>query len=540
MEEQSQKYKEQKKNDAFLIVACSRGYIKDVEALLERGASLNSKDKNGLQPLHHAAAHGCLDIVKLLWAKGADMDSDAPNGSTPLHFAAQGGHADTIAFLTQKGVWIDSHDSQDNRALHLAARNGHCSAVEALLRAGSMGLDIKNKMGMTPAAESLIAGHIEAFETMLKWNATIDVSDSMPGGYSLLHIVAGLGKAESLERLLQFNTIDSNQMCRGTSPLHSAVIGGDPTCVRLLLRAGADMFALDANGQTVLDVLPSDKSNTVKGEKIRTLLQDVAASTEKTSSVQQVMKGDFQEEEKTFKDLPVDQKISKIKRWSNLPQDSVKEVLPNFPEEVQEAVHERLLAVKQLQCAINIHKAMSALHDDDDFQSDASKAYVAEAIDALRSRPDRYEEFSSDPTIVAVLAKLRLAHAVVQANGQRTLSLDDVLVQKTGWQRQDEERLKDLEKKQDSIVMSIAILGGEPSDESLESKEMKERNDDANVPEWLRGGFSWGKVWKEFLQQSLRSGLTIAVLLIFMRLLLGHFPWQSSSHDNSDTLKIEL
>ena len=45
-----------------------------VEALLQRGADINAKDKKSLCALHFAAGRGWLDIVRLLWSRAVDLD----------------------------------------------------------------------------------------------------------------------------------------------------------------------------------------------------------------------------------------------------------------------------------------------------------------------------------------------------------------------------------------------------------------------------------------------------------------------------------
>lgn len=55
--------------------------------------------------------------------------------------------------------------------------------------------------------------------------------------------------------------------------------------------------------------------------------------------------------------------------------------------------------------------------------------HVRAAIDAIRADTSKYERYTADLVILAVLQKMRRLHSVAQANGQRTVSIDDMLAQ---------------------------------------------------------------------------------------------------------------
>lgn len=95
-------FRQQKKHNGLLLVAASRGYLADVrtallppllssspphacthspaqvEGLVELGASLDCRDKQGRGPLHFAAAHGRAEVARFLWSRGAEVDAEAP------------------------------------------------------------------------------------------------------------------------------------------------------------------------------------------------------------------------------------------------------------------------------------------------------------------------------------------------------------------------------------------------------------------------------------------------------------------------------
>jgi ankyrin repeat protein len=63
-----------------------------VKLLLDSGANVDAKDKNGDTPLIWAARYRCEAIVKLLLDRGANIDAEAEDGCTPLISAVPSYH----------------------------------------------------------------------------------------------------------------------------------------------------------------------------------------------------------------------------------------------------------------------------------------------------------------------------------------------------------------------------------------------------------------------------------------------------------------
>ncbi|XP_077244705.1 ankyrin repeat family protein [Tasmannia lanceolata] len=97
--------------DTALHLSCLYGYLPCVQLLLERGASLETKDDEGAIPLHDACAGGFTEIVRLLIdaANSPDsvkriLDTVDAEGDTPLHHAARGEHLDVVRLLLTAGA----------------------------------------------------------------------------------------------------------------------------------------------------------------------------------------------------------------------------------------------------------------------------------------------------------------------------------------------------------------------------------------------------------------------------------------------------
>jgi len=73
--------------DRPLHIACIRGNLDDVVALVEGGADVNASGDLGYAPLHHAAGDGHLEIVNVLLSHGADVNARNEFGQTPIDLA---------------------------------------------------------------------------------------------------------------------------------------------------------------------------------------------------------------------------------------------------------------------------------------------------------------------------------------------------------------------------------------------------------------------------------------------------------------------
>lgn len=73
--------------DRPIHVACVRGDLEDVIALIEAGADVNAAGDLGYTPLHLAASQGLLDIAGVLLKHNADLKSRNEFGQTPLDVA---------------------------------------------------------------------------------------------------------------------------------------------------------------------------------------------------------------------------------------------------------------------------------------------------------------------------------------------------------------------------------------------------------------------------------------------------------------------
>jgi ankyrin repeat protein len=80
-----------------LHVACTRGNLEEVDALIVGGSNLNAKGEDGFTPMHRAAAQGHVAVVKRLLDAGASPNIVNDDGRTALEVAALLERCDVIA-----------------------------------------------------------------------------------------------------------------------------------------------------------------------------------------------------------------------------------------------------------------------------------------------------------------------------------------------------------------------------------------------------------------------------------------------------------
>ena len=78
-----------------------------VALLLDKGANLEAKTRDGLTPLHCAARSGHENVVDMMVQRGAPISSKTKNGLAPLHMASQGDHVDAARILLHHKAPVD-------------------------------------------------------------------------------------------------------------------------------------------------------------------------------------------------------------------------------------------------------------------------------------------------------------------------------------------------------------------------------------------------------------------------------------------------
>ena len=281
-----------------LCEAAAAGDIEAVKAELNEGADPNARDSElGATPLSWATLFNHVEVAEFLIQKGADVNARNRDGGTSLHGAAFLGHADIAALLIQKGADVNARNDKGESPLDASrvdweitrliaswleieldqgkVETGRTAVVEILQQHKSTDT-IRPGDDMCSAVRR---GDIEAVKGLLTKGADPNTGDDQ-FGVSPLSWAALLGKTEIAELLIQKGADVNARNRDGGTALHGAAFLGHADTAELLVRKGADVNATNGKGETSLYAMAANWEIT---EYIAGLLEiKVDAETVKT------------------------------------------------------------------------------------------------------------------------------------------------------------------------------------------------------------------------------------------------------------------
>jgi ankyrin repeat protein len=237
--------------------------------LLERGA-----DRNDGESLYHAAEHRDRECLGLLLASGATVA-----GTWAVDVAVGANDADTVRLLLDTATRQTPEHVPALVTDLLAGRSDTASApvVEALLKAGADPTRL-DPNGLSPLRQAVRAGNERTAIALRRHGAPEDTTDidrflgacARGDGATAKRLltdqpdlrdrlsdrdraaivdVAGSGTAGAVRLMLELGFSPRARNSFGETPLHAAAAAGNADTIRLVLDAGAELDARDANFQ---------------------------------------------------------------------------------------------------------------------------------------------------------------------------------------------------------------------------------------------------------------------------------------------------
>jgi ankyrin repeat protein len=229
--------------------------IAGAKQLLKAGADANGLTERGVSPLSLAIANGNAAMVGLLLKAGAHPDQTEPSGETQLMMAAQVGVLPVVEQLLGAGAAVDTRETAFGQtALMFAARAGHADIVAALLARGAQ-VNVATRVGATPAfvAPNSVPGF--GFGVgIIRGGVPADRGrrEPTPGGMTPLHYAARHNHVEVAKLLVQAGANVNAREANDISPLLMAISNNNMAVAQYLLTQGADVNAQDWYGRTPL------------------------------------------------------------------------------------------------------------------------------------------------------------------------------------------------------------------------------------------------------------------------------------------------
>jgi ankyrin repeat protein len=201
--------------ESALIEAADQGHTEIVKALLAAGADVNAKTKvDELTPLINAARHGHTEIAKLLIAAGADVNAKDRIGRNAAAFAKD--YPEIMELVGSNDATIQkasAKTTKDTKPAKVNVSGEEQQAARNLLEA--RGIEFNEDMFMHYVKD----GDIDVVDMFLTAGMKPDVKDDRDGTTTAL-IYAGMMKRNEV--------------------------------ALALIKAGADVNAMDMNGSTTL------------------------------------------------------------------------------------------------------------------------------------------------------------------------------------------------------------------------------------------------------------------------------------------------
>jgi len=241
-----------------LFSAAEKGCKGLVQHLLDSGASLEARDRLGIEPLGRAAAAGQGEIVALFLDRGAPVNARAIDGSTALYQAAEAGRLPIIHQLLDHGADVHLPGRSGICPLAAAAYMGSEPIVELLIKKGAdpNATDNTQKSAITYAAGR---GFPEIVRLLLDHG--VDVNTRYGNDLTALMWAAGYSDeagiddvSKAITLLLDRGAHIDDKDNRGRTALMVAAELNHTGAADLLIARGADKNLRDKLGKSAADL----------------------------------------------------------------------------------------------------------------------------------------------------------------------------------------------------------------------------------------------------------------------------------------------
>ena len=233
--------------------AAASGDLSTVQLLLQSGADLNYRDRDGWSAIHWAAEEGYYEVVSLLLKHGANTNGISSYGTSPLHCAANGGHNEIVNELLQYGANPLMATAHGWTPLHHAAFMGHSHVVQSLLDSDErVSSSFQDTHGWTALHLAVHMRHLDTVRVLLA-NPTISESRLQSDGRGLTaEEWLDLGMNSHYYKIISKVSFGNSRCCRAVTRLRQAAREGNTVITELLLEQGDSVYGTNSGRRTAL------------------------------------------------------------------------------------------------------------------------------------------------------------------------------------------------------------------------------------------------------------------------------------------------
>jgi ankyrin repeat protein len=236
--------------ETALMTAARTGKVEAIRALIAKGADVHAREPSkGQTALMWAAAQNNPAAIKVLVESGANVQEKSLSGSfTPFLFAVRAGHLDAARALLEVGAKADDALADGTSALVLATINAHYELAAFLLEKGA---------NPNADAQGWTALH------QIAWSRRHNAGFNLPGpvatgnldSLDLARKLVRAGANVNARQTKEPRDGNRNQQNRiGATPFLLAAKSDDVPLMRVLLELGADPSIKTNNNTTPLMV----------------------------------------------------------------------------------------------------------------------------------------------------------------------------------------------------------------------------------------------------------------------------------------------
>jgi ankyrin repeat protein len=269
--------------------AAAKGLEQTILKRLSERAAINALDSEGFAALHLAIREGHVGAVKLLLDQGADVEAPCKRVSArPVHVAARSLNPTMMATLLKFRPNLESR-SNGLTALFYAIGAGDEEVVRLLLEAGA---DAKARtLGKPGTGESVLHMAVASWKQsmlplLIRYGADVNASGTNPAGQTALHIAAQHGNEDALRELIKAGANVFAKDANGLTALHVTAAYGRINTASILLDQGLDITAEDGRRITPVDMAAINNMD----EMVRFLLDMCASSMSEELKIHTVVK----------------------------------------------------------------------------------------------------------------------------------------------------------------------------------------------------------------------------------------------------------